>query len=159
MMQRQVTRSHLLDLLILCMERGAPVAINPQHCNRKTKGRVKGRGDRPWDPGEMMYCVTKGPWLHWEFIRNTVFINNCPLPSVWNCWTVMESLPLLHSLPLRCAACTWFGEHLDSWKRSDSKLVSWMRCFCSQPQLQLFVAWGKVSVSAWNSGIFLVSHG
>ena len=42
MMQRQVTGSHLLDLLVLCMERGAPMAINLQHCNRKTKGRGKG---------------------------------------------------------------------------------------------------------------------
>ena len=158
MMQRQVTRSHLLDLLVLCMERGAPMAINPQHCNQETKGRGKGRGCRHRDPGKMMDCVTKGPWLHWEFIRNRVFINNCPLPSVWNCWTMMEGLLGLHALPLRCVAGTWLGEHLDSWKRSDSKLVTQMSVSAAN-LLYLFVAWGKVSVSAWNSGIFLVSHG
>lgn len=43
MMQRQVARPHLLDLLLPYMKRSALILITPQHSSQETKGRDKGR--------------------------------------------------------------------------------------------------------------------
>lgn len=140
-MQRQVARPHLLDLLLPYMKRSALILITPQHSSQETKGRDKGRERVGTGVLETECSVwLEVPRLHWEFIRNKVFINNCPLPGMCKCWKKMESLSLLEALPLPRVVWTWLREYLDSWKRQNSSLVSPSH---GQPQPQLCRAWGK----------------